>query len=1195
VSPPDEHEIPKVSAELAGLPDESDDGGEDDVIRDVDEEDSEDSEDSEEEEKDAGDLEDDDEDEDITDDEDVVGRDEDDTAQIAKTSADATGRPPASGLSSTKSTSQARPKPLKVSLSGVNTFKMQVEDLLNNARPNYGGREAPAEDMLRKIKNVIENVSDQAPMPAEQAQKNMLKHKIVIPFSDPPPPIDAQYKLGFSKPASINVTGSYALKTATRDNDRLTLDLVVTMPTSLFTKKDYLDYRYFHKRAYYLACIAQALRSAKDLPATYEFTHTSGNNLLPIIIVKAKPETEFAKSQCDIHIMLAISENFFAMAKTLPNKCCVRTSNSTTDASATTKTSPTPFYNSTLRGDSSVTSYLKLLHGSGTKCAGYRDACLLGRVWLKQRDIAGSIGKGGFGDFEWAALVALLLQGGGAKGKPVLLSTYDGQQLFRATLVFLASKDLSRQPVVIGAVDSATIKVSGQPMVYDEARGVNILYKMTHSSYRSLQKHAQTTIRMLSGNVEGQFDATFATQIAQPLIRFDLLAEATLLEEQTKRLEQKRKNDHPSRTQHIWELLSQGLGNRVTNLNVIATERASWPIDAARSRQAPITISMGLLLDPTNATRTVERGPSAEEPQAAATFRDFWGGKAELRRFKDGSILESVVWKTTGAISLTKEIVTHILQQRLSVSCTFVGNSFDGVPGVEDVLTASAGFDNLRTAYRTLEENIRSLEGLPLSIRQFQASDPLLRSTSPTTPFTPTYSKENPASVVLQFEGSGRWPDDLQAIQMTKIAFLLRIDQLLAAAHPNLTTKLGLENTSSIPDSSNILNQSYLDIIYPFSAAFRLRIHHDRESTLLERRLADKTGTISAKDRETAALALAIYKRDFLATPIHTQAIQTLCTRHPAFLASVRLTKAWIAAHLLSPHFSPELIELLVARSFLHPYPWHPAPSSPQTGFLRTLHFLSTWDWRIEPLIVDFSGGADLKRSDVEAVQTRFEAWRRLDPGMNRVVLFAATNYAGEGTTWSEWSPGKVVAGRMTALARAAVGVVREQALQMDMAALFKSSLKDFDFVIHVAPKFRRKGKVIKGGNEKSKYKNLQLGKILPDPELVGFEAVREYFAELQRLFGDAVVLFADQGSWEVVAGLWSPHTERRKFKVSLGYSSAPVAEGVGKRTREVEQSGMDGEAHKDNEVEVVINKDAMLSEMARLGGDIVAKIEKNR
>ena len=30
--------------------------------------------------------------------------------------------------------------------------------------------------------------------------------------------------------------------------------------------------------------------------------------------------------------------------------------------------------------------------------------------------------------------------------------------------------------------------------------------------------------------------------------------------------------------------------------------------------------------------------------QAAAKFRQFWGEKAELRRFQDGNIAEAVVW-----------------------------------------------------------------------------------------------------------------------------------------------------------------------------------------------------------------------------------------------------------------------------------------------------------------------------------------------------------------------------------------------------------------------------------------------------------------------------------------------------------------------------------------------------------------------
>jgi len=1075
-------------------------------------------------------------------------------------------------------------KPIRVvSNIGATSFKLRVEEMLQSLRPSYGVKEAPAEEMLRKLKTIIESIPDQDPIPVQQAEKAMLKRKIAIPFSVSRPPVAAQYKFGFAKPASVNVTGSYALKTCTRTNGRLTMDLVVTMPTSMFTEKDYLDHRYFHKRAYYLACIAASLAAAKDLPVDIRFTFQSGNSLLPILILSPKPDTDLAKAECDFHIMLAIQEGFFPAARTAPGMCCVRSSVTGTEVDDKKAAKATPFYNSSLSVDCSITSNLKLLHGAGVKCAGYRDACLLGRVWMTQRGLSGKLGQGGFGHFEWSALIALLLQGGLPKGKPALLSTYDGFQLFRGTLVFLANKDLLKQPVIIGSDAATSYKVTGLPVFFDAARGVNILYKMTSSSAKSLQRHAQTTIKMLSGTSDGQFESTFVTKVSESLMQYDIVGNVTLDDNNATAAKQKHRYDHPSGIQVVHDVLAQGLGNRTTMISLSSDDESSWSVSAAQPRRTSTPVTVGLLLDSNNASRNVEKGPTAEEPEAAAVFRDFWGEKAELRRFKDGSITESVVWKTSDPSTMTKEIVSYILQRHLKSTCTFAETNFN-VQNLQD-LSSTAAFDQLITAYRTLENNIRALDGLPLSIRQFQAADPLLRNSSITTPFSQEYSRENPASVVIQFEGSGRWPDDLQAIQMTKIAFLLRLGFLLSTAHPNIVTKLGLENTSG-----SIRNRPFLDVIYPTTAAFRLRIHHEREHTLIERRLADKTSVITSREREEAAAALSLYKRDFIRSPLHTQAIQTLCTRHPALSGALRLTKTWFAAHLLTPHFPPVLIEIIATRPFLHPYPWT-VPSTPATAFLRTLLFMSTWDWRTTPLILDFSAG-DMRAPDIAAMQTRFEAWRSLDPAMNRVVLFVATNYATEGTTWTEFSPSKVVAARMTGLAKAAMKLVQAQGVQLDAASLFKSPLGDYDFVIHIASKFLRGAAV--GKNKKSagsKYKNLQVAAagLGADPELTGFDPVRLYVEELRRVFGDSVVWFADEESAGVVAGLWAPHTARRKWKVGLGYSSTPV--GKARAREEAEDDGGSG----GGSVEVEINKDGMLSEMARLGGDLVAKIERNR
>ena len=166
-----------------------------------------------------------------------------------------------------------------------------------------------------------------------------------------------------------------------------------------------------------------------------------------------------------------------------------------------------------------------------------------------------------------------------------------------------------------------------------------------------------------------------------------------------------------------------------------------------------------------------------------------------------------------------------------------------------------------------------------------------------------------------------------------------------------------------------------------------MRIYHDREQTLLERQLKDKASSPSS--RETAALTLAAHKRDYLRGTAHTQAIARLCSRYPPLSGTTRLVKKWFASHLLANHVPEEIIELMAARSFVQPWPW-PTPSSTQTGFFRTLHWLARWDWRAEPLIVDLSGSGELKTHEVQAMRSRFEAWRKLDPTLNRVVLFAA-------------------------------------------------------------------------------------------------------------------------------------------------------------------------------------------------------------
>lgn len=118
-------------------------------------------------------------------------------------------------------------------------------------------------------------------------------HGIAIPYPDPKPDEDVNYKLAYAKPSNINVVGSYPLKTLTKTDMQMAVDMVVTMPPAMFQEKDYLNYRYFYKRAYYLACLAVGLQDANEGALGLKFAYLNGNDLQPIIVISPGKRKNF--------------------------------------------------------------------------------------------------------------------------------------------------------------------------------------------------------------------------------------------------------------------------------------------------------------------------------------------------------------------------------------------------------------------------------------------------------------------------------------------------------------------------------------------------------------------------------------------------------------------------------------------------------------------------------------------------------------------------------------------------------------------------------------------------------------------------------------------------------------------------------------------------------------------------------------
>ncbi|OIW26735.1 Nrap protein [Coniochaeta ligniaria NRRL 30616] len=1113
---------------------------------------------------------------------------------------------------------------ISVAVRQPTTFVLETDELLKESRLDYEKSFEGVDDSLRRIKTSIESIEPHEPVPIADAAKKLKKaHKIRVPFPEPAPPKDSNYKLSYAKPEQFNVVGSYVSKTMVKTQEDRTVDMIIVLPREVLQEKDYLNMRYYYKRAYYAAQIAAALQKEFEGTANFAFECLNDNPLLPVVAVttkkmstkkskrineedptaNAQPQAEFK-----IRVIPCAPDGYFPKQKITAAAGLIRSGG---DEDKKTVHPPTPFYNSTLKAEASFVSYLRVLKQAEKTCASFKDACMLGRIWLQQRGFGGSVSRGGFGHFEWSVLMALLLQTGGRKDTAALSPSLNSTQLFKATIQYLAAMDFSKKPFILGQAKEApdAIRESG-PVVYDAIRQLNIAFKMSASSADMLHQYAKWTHSLLNEKSADQFTPTFITKVDQPSLMYDLNASLELPEAFDD-------SSHDSRGKlasfcnKVHSVLKRALGNRAQLVSVGTVALPSWSITEHPAKPVESRVSIHVIFDPVNASRQVDHGPPAEEKKEAEKFQRFWGEKSELRRFKDGSILETLIWSSTTPADLCEEIMRYILPLHLKITANSVGLTFYG-RGFSSLVTSSqsdtAAFSAARAAFEAFEQDVRGLEDIPLHVRQIAPICAELRNATVNPPtFGSAKSAPRPMDVVIFFEASGKWPENIAAIQRAKIAFLLKIGSLLEEAKRDVTTHLGLEDAQS-----ELENLAFLDVIYESGAAFRLRIHSDLEEVLLDRRTKDKS--LDQHIRTESATLLANFRRLYTHLPLHTTMFKTYTTRFPALSPTIRLLKRWFDAHKLTSHFPPDLLELFALHVFLQPHPW-PQPSSATTGFLRTLLFLSRWDWRSEPLTIDTSSQSnptpdtDNQLStplDPAAASTRLQAWRNLDPAMNRVVLLAVTQSDPAGTAHTTLAghpaPGKVVAARMTALARSAIRVVREKGVEIGAPdagkqLLFVPALADFDMRIVLDRKaLKAASRVWEGEDPEAdadegvvarKFKNLDARTgAMPLP--VGVHPAALLVEQLSRVYSGPLVFFRGAEDDVVIGGVWNPLVQRRSFRVNLLGSYKPVAaDGDSEMKDGGESEGSDGE---DDVVEV--NREGIIAEIARIGGDLIERIE---
>lgn len=1083
-----------------------------------------------------------------------------------------------------------------------NIFKLQIDELIKEVKLKESHLQL-IEKALHRLHHIITLIPLKTDLTLSEAESYFNSKKVVIPFPDPKP-TKANYKFSYLPPEDVNLVGSFGLKTAISQKLGSSIDIALTMPRELFQAKDYLNYRALYKRAFYLAYLADnliPLSKKNDLPLKISYHFLNEDILCPVLKLESietdnENHLSFNKTKCSINLIVSLPFNVFDSKKILPDKNCIRIQSDTEELP------PTPIYNSSILSQTAYDYYLKYLYATKKSTDAFKDACILGKLWLKQRGMGSSFNQGGFGHFEFATLMCALLNGGGVNGNKILLHGFSSYQLFKGTIKYLSSMDLcsgylSFSSAIGENVSSKYISDAdfGVPTIFDKNLRLNILWKMTTFSYGMLRKHATDTFQLLKDVVYDRFDPILLHRADFDLMRYDLVLNLTIPEDlydSFNALEKITFLTFENFLKHkLYLILQNGLGDRVTHIN-IKNEKISpsFSLYKRKSANSSSVFVLGLILNPEECDKLVTKGPSSEDEEAGRRFRSFWGPLASLRKFKDGNIQHCVVWNpsqgTPMIINIIQHILNHHLHEEASQHLSFDAQSLLSnlpiplLPSAHSqlVLTLSS-FTNLHKSFDSLSKYLTSLD-LPLNVKSLLPASPALRFTSLLQPVP--FCVSNPDfwnDAVLQFETSSRWPDEINALEKTKAAFLMKIKEHLDMKSSYSTF---LSKDESIPFNESII---LLNVLTPEGYGFKIRALTERDEVLYLRAVQN-----AEKHKSILQDVYLKFNLKYFGSLKHTRTISTLAHHFQFYSPTVRLFKRWLDSQLLLCHFPDELIELIAMKPFVDPAPYS-TPHSVTNGFLQILSFLASWNWKDDPLILDLTKQVDqeddninLKHTDkinvqlYQLIELNFRKIRQADPSGVKTQFFIGSKDDPSGILWSS-DLTLPISTRLTSLAHLAVQLIKKEGLnESNVNLLFTPALNDYDFVIKVKTYDLATSSGIMPSNA---FKNLiGVETSFPDDLTSKYDLVQAFVHDLNRKFGNAIIFSThnftglQQNGSNVIAGIFIPSSlAKKKFKVNLDVNIKPIAETD----------------------EFIINKEAIFSQIKFLGGDLVQSVKMKK
>lgn len=913
----------------------------------------------------------------------------------------------------------------------------------------------------------------------------------------------------FSPPKSVTLVGSFAYETAVRWS---AIDMAVEMPSSCFAKCDYHNVKYQRKRAMYLLFLAAALQKNPSLHSRLHW-RVIDDDRLPILVVTSPPGT----GGLTAHILPYPEAGVFQPSRFAPDKLNVQEKFYKQPANSR---KPVTIYNGGVLRDILLMEMKEVMFDQLKTSNGIRGGIQMLKLWLQSKGL--STGPDGFSSFHLTAYVEHLLRSGRLN---LIMGVY---QVMRAVLTQIQSEDWTSTRLVASSAKETHKLMLDQGAVailLDRSLNHNIFYTLSTATIdliRSEARAALQTLNSASVNLVNEL-CSFPTPFYR---KFDCYCRVILGEDSLDvwtRADFGTNSTWPT-SRAIMATLRKAFRRRVSLLALRPLPPLEWDV----GRELPdvsTVLEIGWNLDP-DEEHHIEKGPPADSAEAVE-FREFWGDKCEIRRFQDGSILETVLWPgetSDDRRSITANICEYILRRRhrAVTKVTFAGELCDRVlqlpnchftqrygTGDEQLVEINLKFNELAKILRKLPDlpaDVTTIHGLCEELC-YTAVFPQVAAACDTDARTMTRLEGRcvprqdghgfpklvqPIDILLAVEAS-KWPDDLNALRHMKTAFYLALAKALEGRE------------------CQVFHDHVLFLFH--GLVFRLRVSCTKE-IVLSRQVVTAEGMIKLVENRTSDLL----EFEHTVLPKLVSALHGLHLQHSSFGRACRLAKRWLSSHHLGDAFPWVAVDLMVAYCYIQPLPLS-LPHSSRCGFQRFLHLLASFEWRLNPLIVNFND--HFSAEDIQQKNSYFSRNRQSLP-----PLYICTPFDKKNTSCiTADNPIGPVLQRAAVLARKSLVLIETQMAEgLSVLGAFRASLEVYDFVIKLDERFmvtRHFGLNIGGPGEK-----LTFTKIRDEVPVVDFDPVKLYVDDLRTAYGHLCVFFYDKYGGTDIGGLWTPKAQ---------------------------------------------------------------------